>query len=82
MTSLHHLDDLRVTLSQNTVLQERDMHGHGATGVDSFAFWKQMDRVISDAQAAATLTMQTHETVSPSLSSSPQATALLTLKPK
>ncbi|KAG0340028.1 hypothetical protein BG000_000820 [Podila horticola] len=82
VTSLHHLDDLRVTLSQNTVLQERDMHGHGATGVDSYAFWKQMDRVISDAQAAATLTMQTHETVSPSLSSSPQATALLTLKPK
>ncbi|KAG0038209.1 hypothetical protein BGZ82_000780 [Podila clonocystis] len=82
VTSLHHLDDLRVPLSQITPAQERDTHGHGDTGVDPFAFWKRMDRVIGDAQAAATLTMQTHETVSPSLSSSPQATALLASKQK
>ncbi|KAF9301041.1 hypothetical protein BGZ74_007216 [Mortierella antarctica] len=82
VTSLHHLDELRVPSSQSTRVQERDTHGHGATGVDHFAFWEQLDRVIGDAQAAATLTMQTHETVSPSLSSSPQATALLASKPK
>ncbi|KAG0034003.1 hypothetical protein BGZ81_006515 [Podila clonocystis] len=82
VTSLHHLDDLRIPLGQITPAQERDTHGHGDTGVDPFAFWKQMDRVIGDAQAAATLTMQTHETVSPSLSSSPQATALLASKQK
>ncbi|KAF9215422.1 hypothetical protein BGZ59_001423 [Podila verticillata] len=82
VTSLHHLGDLRVLLSENKLVQGRDRkNGHSTTGVDPFAFWKQMDRVISDAQAAAALTMQTHETVSPSLSTSPQAT-LLASKPK
>ncbi|KAF9134019.1 hypothetical protein BGW39_008363 [Mortierella sp. 14UC] len=43
---------------------------------DPVEFWKQLDGIIHDGQAAAILTMQTHESISPELARSAQAETL------
>ncbi|KAG0337627.1 hypothetical protein BG004_007567 [Podila humilis] len=76
VTSLHNLNDIRPSSkNKNDTSDHHDRitHGHCNTGVDPISFWKHIDGIIQDAQTAATLTMQTHETVSSKLSKSPQA---------
>ncbi|KAK3809776.1 MAG: Indigoidine synthase A like protein-domain-containing protein [Linnemannia elongata] len=47
---------------------------------DPVVFWKLLDGIVHDGQAAAILTMQTHESISPSLAHSAQAETLRRLK--
>jgi hypothetical protein len=58
VTNLHNLEK---TLSPKASLGNND------------PFWDQLGQIIQDGQTAATLTMQTYETVSPSLAQSVQA---------
>ncbi|KAF9572115.1 hypothetical protein EC968_010368 [Mortierella alpina] len=44
-------------------------------------FWKHLDQFILDAQTAATLTLETHETVSPELARTQQAKTIRRIKP-
>ncbi|KAG0263601.1 hypothetical protein BG011_008545 [Mortierella polycephala] len=46
------------------------------TGIDPSSFWKQLSLFVKDAQTAATLTLQTHETISPALATTAQAKRL------
>ncbi|KAG0301161.1 hypothetical protein BGZ98_008584 [Dissophora globulifera] len=50
------------------------------TGAGDSQLWTHMDLVVKDGQTAATLTMQTHETVSPALGASAQWLRLQTAK--
>ncbi|KAF9579112.1 hypothetical protein BGW38_004773 [Lunasporangiospora selenospora] len=63
VTNIHHLEDLR-----NTTRSHETM--------DPVQFWNQLDAIVEDAQGAAIMTMQTHETVSPAMADSEQARRL------
>ncbi|KAI1315821.1 hypothetical protein EDD11_000316 [Mortierella claussenii] len=72
VTSLHHFDKAQASAIAAAPFS-KDVED---TKRDDGELWKHMDQIIMDAQTAATLTMQTHETVSPALAKSPQAKRL------
>ncbi|KAF9906315.1 hypothetical protein EC991_000803 [Linnemannia zychae] len=61
-----------------TSIHNAGKHASGSTSAleDPVVFWKQLDGIIHDGQAAAILTMQTHESISPELAKSAQAETL------
>ncbi|KAF9287508.1 hypothetical protein BGZ68_001714 [Mortierella alpina] len=57
-----------------------DTSSSACTRVTSTQFWKHLDQLILDAQTAATLTLETHETVSPALVHTQQAKTMRLIK--
>ncbi|KAG0314489.1 hypothetical protein BGZ99_008090 [Dissophora globulifera] len=86
----HNVDNIRsvtgagdsFVASVVTSLHNLDRQGSLAltSSLNHSQLWKHMDLVVKDGQTAATLTMQTHETVSPALGTSAQWLRLQTAK--
>ncbi|KAF8926017.1 hypothetical protein BGZ58_000277 [Dissophora ornata] len=72
VTSLHNLDKVGSTEDPPSPSESPK----ATTGLGQDRLWKHMDQIVKDGQTAATLTMQTHKTVSPALATSTQALRL------
>ncbi|KAI8361985.1 Ribokinase-like protein [Mortierella sp. GBAus27b] len=70
VTNLHNLDRASSSSSEPT----------GSSIANYDTLWNKLVQIIHDGQTAAILTMQTYETVSPSLTQSPQALRLVSIK--
>jgi len=72
VTSLHQLAHVQpLLLGSNSEDENAVEKSFGR--LDDNVFWKHLHTIVGDGQTAATLTMQTHQTVSPALAHSPQA---------
>ncbi|KAG0043137.1 hypothetical protein BGZ83_011786 [Gryganskiella cystojenkinii] len=75
VTSLHQLAHVRPKLSreQGSSLVSPTSRAVNESSETGYVLWSHIDKIVRDGQSAATLTMQTHQTVSPALAETVQA---------